>query len=153
MFILSNSTALHLVKRFPHPYYNYILENTDISEDICLVLEPRQSCPPVLPLLPCLVTPRLYVGDSILTFFNLLINCLLVQVLSWRVETIKLLILTAARWGRSLDGDSSGSIGGVASQASARGDAAHMTSGKASDEASLLRLNDGSDPRNAGRTR
>ena len=66
---------------------------------------------------------------------------------------MEMLILTAARWGRPLGGDGSGSIGGISSQASARVDAAHTTSGKVGDEASHLRLDDGSDPRSPGRTR
>ena len=49
--------------------------------------------------------------------------------------------------GTAAGADLDGGIGGVSSQASARGGAAHTTSGKAGDEASHLRLDDGSDPR------
>jgi hypothetical protein len=66
---------------------------------------------------------------------------------------MEMLILTAARWGRPLGGDGSGSIGGVTSQASARAGAAQTTSGKAGDDASHSQLEDSSDPRSAGRTR
>ena len=46
-----------------------------------------------------------------------------------------------------------GGIDSVASQASARGGAAQTMSGKAGDEASHSRLDDGSDPRNASTMR
>ena len=68
------------------------------------------------------------------------------QVLGWKGRKV------GTEAGADLDGGIGG-IGGVSSQASARGGAAHTTSGKAGDEASHLRLDDGSDPRSAGRTR
>jgi hypothetical protein len=55
--------------------------------------------------------------------------------------------------GTAAGADLDGGIGGVSSQAYARGGAAQTTSGKAGDEASHLRLNDDSDPRKACRMR